>query len=298
MPPRWLSLVVVLFWLGTSGVFFYREYWPSLEPNAPPPFAIDLLDESRDPVPSRWKVLHNGRHVLTATTEVEHRAKENDFFLRARFGTPPPQPNEKPLPPEALQIEVMTSEYQVNGDGQLLALKVDLTVHARVAIDQGDHFRITAQVEGQVTGGQFRGTYEVKFPDHNIAKKGELPPTAVSSQGSVLMPLHPVTHIRGLQPGRTWRVPLVDPLSDALSAALPGGQRETIYLKAHVLPQSELMTVAPTKTYYHKEPEQEYLIIEYTGDEMSARTWVRRSDGLVLRQEMTTPGETWVMERE
>jgi hypothetical protein len=40
------------------------------------------------------------------------------------------------------------------------------------------------------------------------------------------------------------------------------------------------------------------LIIEYRGEEHTARTWVRQSDGLVLRQEATAHGETLVLQRE
>jgi hypothetical protein len=112
----------------------------------------------------------------------------------------------------------------------------------------------------------------------------------VSSQGAVLLPLHPVRHIHGLRPGQRWRVPVVDPLDDLLAAVVPGGQRELTYLDARVLPETQHMMWS--------NQDQECLIIEYTGEELSARTWVRRSDGLVLEQEVTKSGDTWVLRRE
>ena len=35
-----------------------------------------------------------------------------------------------------------------------------------------------------------------------------------------------------------------------------------------------------------------------TRDEISARTWVRESDGVVLRQEATQHGDTWILDRD
>src|SRR5258708_38957647 len=97
MPHRWLAVLIVLFWLTTSGVFFWHEYWPYLEPGAPPPFAIDLVDEAQNSVFIRWDVSHNGERILTANTNVEHTAEENTFTLIADF-TPAKADDKTPRP--------------------------------------------------------------------------------------------------------------------------------------------------------------------------------------------------------
>ena len=39
------------------------------------------------------------------------------------------------------------------------------------------------------------------------------------------------------------------------------------------------------------------MIIEYNGDDVHGRTWVRISDGFVLKQEMTLHGDEWEIRR-
>jgi len=40
------------------------------------------------------------------------------------------------------------------------------------------------------------------------------------------------------------------------------------------------------------------LVIEFRGENMTAHTWVRAGDGLVLRQDATVWGDSLVLERE
>jgi hypothetical protein len=39
-------------------------------------------------------------------------------------------------------------------------------------------------------------------------------------------------------------------------------------------------------------------VISYTSDDVHGRTWVRASDSVVLRQEMTRHGETMIFDRD
>jgi hypothetical protein len=147
-------------------------------------------------------------------------------------------------------------------------------------------------LEGFITNGQFAGTYEILLDKNGETyhKEGKLPPVTVSSQGSVLMPLHPVNHVRGLRPGQTWHMPLVDPLGDALAALVPGSQPGTTTVFAKVEPQ--------TRTLQSGKQEIECYVIEYKSDDLNGRTWVRVSDGLVMQQEATMSGDTWILQRE
>ncbi len=84
-------------------------------------------------------------------------------------------------------------------------------------------------------------------------------------------------------------MPLIDPLADALPSALTSS-RGIRSVDAQVLPETQELEWGGQVV--------DCLMIEYTGDDFHARTWVRASDGLVLRQETDSRGERMVMERQ
>ncbi len=47
MPSRWVCWLIIASWLASMSWLFYREIWPWLQPNIPPPYIIDLVDEAR-----------------------------------------------------------------------------------------------------------------------------------------------------------------------------------------------------------------------------------------------------------
>jgi hypothetical protein len=91
---------------------------------------------------------------------------------------------------------------------------------------------------------------------------------------------------------------LTDPRSDILRAVVAralGGQAPSFAappaaLLAHVLQEPQVME-------WNAESHL-CLVIEYRGEEYTARTWVRQTDGIVLRQEADAHGETVVLQRE
>src|SRR4051812_26660063 len=84
MPPRFLSLGILAFWLATTGWLVSRDFWPRFQPDEPPPFAIDLVDEAqRQAVPIRWAITHNGKPIGRAETSVVYREADDSFALRS-----------------------------------------------------------------------------------------------------------------------------------------------------------------------------------------------------------------------
>src|SRR4051794_32793685 len=72
MPPRWLSLVIVAFWMGTTGWLLWRDVWPMWRPGEPPAYTIDLTAEVHRAKPHiRWTVAQNDRYVFRAETWVD-----------------------------------------------------------------------------------------------------------------------------------------------------------------------------------------------------------------------------------
>jgi hypothetical protein len=290
MPPRWVCAAVVVAWVAASAWLFRREVWQHFERDAPPPFAIDLIEETQsEKTPLRWRVERNGSPAFVARTSVSHRPKENDFTLHALF-----EPinemaggNEK-FP--RIRIERMASSYRVTPEGQLLGLDVKMAGdfqrdEAKAAVP------FEVRVWGDVRGGMFAPHVELTsdlWP--SAGARFAPPPVAVSAQGAVLMPLHPINRLSGLRPGQRWRVPVVDPL-----ASLTGGDGSVRFLRAAVRPKAE--------TRRWGGADVSCLVVDYDGgssgdEKISASTWVREADGLVLRQEAEVSGEKWVMQRE
>jgi hypothetical protein len=101
-------------------------------------------------------------------------------------------------------------------------------------------------------------------------------------RGNVLNPMHPVPRITGLRPGQEWHQPLTDTRSDIIREIGPWMPEAPKAMLARV-PRE-------TRTMDWNGETHVCLIIEYLGDEYTAQTWVRESDGMVLRQEADAHG--------
>jgi len=88
MPPRWLTLTIIAFWLGATGWLVWRDLWPRWRPGEPPPYHIDLVEEvHRDhrANPHLWAVFEDDRETMQATSWVEHRPDDDSFALHLEF---------------------------------------------------------------------------------------------------------------------------------------------------------------------------------------------------------------------
>jgi hypothetical protein len=290
MPPRLLSVVIVLFWLATTGWLVSRDLWPHLQPGEPPPFAIDLVDEAqRHAVPISWTVSRGGKAIGRADTRVIYRESDDTFALRSDI---------KNLTLEVgllatVKVERLTTVYRVSRAGELREMSGD--VQAAVLLGAPlplSSARVKGELQGNVQDRHFvsHGWIEVSAGSREDFTPE---PVEVSSQGLVLNPLHPVNRLVGLRPGQRWRMPMMNPLSEALGRSagglFPSGPR---FLDAEVLPEPQRLAWGR-----HDVP---CLVIEYRDDqrEVSARTWVKQSDGLVLRQEALQGGEVLVLQRD
>ncbi len=280
MPSRFVTLLIVGFWMTATAWMVNRDVLHRLQPGDVPPFAIDLVDEAdHQAMPTRWSVIRGGKTIGRARSWVVYRDADDTFALNAEM--------ERLELLAGVHVPKMATVYRVNRQGELREMTADLT--ARVSLF-GRGVEVAARLRAAVRDGQFagRGTVEMGGEVHEIP----FGPVPVAPGGAVLNPLHPVNRVVGLRLGQRWRMPLVNPLSDLLAdiagPALASGPR---FLDAEVLPEA--------RPLLWNGREEQCLVIEYRDDrELVARTWARHGDGLVLRQEAAFGDDLLVLQRD
>lgn len=290
-------MAILVFWVATTGWFASREVWPRLfSGQEPPPYAIDLADEVQA-IPTAWTISREGKAIGTARTWVKYHEPDDSFEMHGWF-------NLKRLVGGMAQAEI-TSMYRVSRDGDLREVESGMAITVALLLQR---ISVKGQIHGLVTDGRFHSVGSVTLPGQAEPEKVLFDPVAVAGHGSVLNPLHPVNRITGLRPGQRWRMPLYDPVGAALAAAVPddtrrsdplaatimaslapGGKGHTRDLDAEVLPRPRPLVWG--------DREESCLVIEYRSEELTARTWLRQRDGLVLRQEATLLGDQMILER-
>jgi hypothetical protein len=293
MPPRHFTLAIIVFWLATAVWLFCREFLPSFQAGRPPEFfKPEYTDEVR-PRALRWSVYQDDQPIGSPIRErqrigigdtEERRVKGRTFRLTSHF---------KELKLKIARFEVPTeivNTYWVGLKGELRKLE------AKVVVTWDKRARpFELHVTGTVEDDLF--TPHVSF-QHFPGLRNEkltLDPVPVSQRDSFLNPMHPLSEVRGLRVGQAWRMPLVDPLGDALAGAaskvMPFPDFSIPFLDAEVA-AGQLERKGRVETCF---------VIDYRKPgkrKVTARTWVRQSDGVILRQEAALfLGDRLVMDR-
>lgn len=286
MPSRWVCVVILLFWTGFNGWFFYQDLLPRLLPGQPPSYTIDLVEEARTGRPAiDWTVFLENERVFRAKTEVRNPAHDV-FELVAEFAPA----STKELPSlHGISIRRLVSLYRVNQTGDLLGLEVEVEGSPKFA----EMLKIlstdfTLNIEGETRSGWLVPHLSFRLKD--LVREKDLPPVRVPSGVSVLLPLHPVNRLQGIKPGQTWTLCWFDPLADSLGA-IQGKDPELQSLLARVRPQLETFS-------WNRRQEVECLVIDYKGDRIQATTRVAKDTGLVLSQEAVIDNQRWTMNRD
>jgi hypothetical protein len=286
-------LLIVAFWAVTTGWLVYNDLWPRFQPGEPPPFTIDLADEASANVQKTfWTLFRDGVEVGNLETGVKYRDEDDTFEIPSVLSLRLPVLPGDPVP---VKIESM---YRVSREGELRELAADGQLANLVS----------GHLDGAVKDKMFLRHFHLIGPG-GFEFKPDLKPVPVSNRGSIFNPNQPVNKLRGLRLGQRWRIPMVDPLADivkaAFSQAVPGFRLpDPPVLNAEVLPilktlpHLELKPVTRGPPPTPRRSGELCLVIQYTSDEISARTWVRESDGVVLRQEATQHSDTWILDRD
>jgi hypothetical protein len=286
-------VAIVAFWLGATGWLAWRDLWPRWRPGGPPPYHIDLVEEVQRRDPDRdtplntrlWTVLQDGNETMQARSWVEHRPADDTFALHLKFNPrlsfQSSDAGRKLLVPD---MRFVSSLLRVTREGGLRELEVQVAVKGSLGpLRVPDNSMLL--LAGEVRGDHFFPRYRVAQADVTLWE-GHLSAVEVSYHGSVLVPQHPVNRIRGLRPGQSWRMPVVDPF-----AATFGLADAVRHVNARVLPE-------PQTLQWKQNPPKTCLVIEYEGEDEKAATWVEVGSGLVQRQEAAFGGHRLVLQRD
>jgi hypothetical protein len=293
MPSRPVVAAILAFWLATAGYAFYRDVWPRLISSGPPPLLIDLADEaSQFSAGIDWTLYRGDQKVGRLTTRTTYRDEDDTFLFTHKykqvqfdFGTARVQV------PELVTTTRVTRSGELREQAMEGMLKVQLAAGGAGFVDLA---AARAKVEGRAEGGRFVGRCELVSPLGNVSR--DLDPVPVPA-GQALNPLQPVNRLDRVHPGRRWVIYTFDPLAEALAAlgrgqlgglGLPEHRREPLIAEVLPSPQPLDRKGGPVPCW----------VIEYRNGDTKARTWVRVSDGRVLRQEASGFGERVAIDRD
>ncbi len=272
MPSRWMCLVIVAFWLATSGWFLYREVWLKAQTSQLPLFAIDLTDEAGG-VPALWNVYHKGRRVGSGSSSVK-KLDDRGYELTCEylFATAFRNPDD-----DAGQIEFTKadlwkfldpqrarSQYRISEDGTLRSMSAELTIKP---LGQ----RTNVKINGDVKEGYLQLVTRTRMNEKELDAL-KLPPVEVRHR--VLNPMHLLSRLPGLRVGQYGKIPLINPLN----LGVPGAKDLGVPMLYAEVVEGELFWNGSHTPCYKIEYRQ-------PGERVIASTWVRKSDDMVLQQE-------------
>ncbi|MBI3823344.1 MAG: hypothetical protein HY289_11795, partial [Planctomycetes bacterium] len=259
MPPRLITAAILIFWLGMTGWLMQREVVPMMLADLSPSIQPDLTDEIGNPVIS-WTILRKGKRAGSAQSRIVLKG-EGTLELYSTFNFAEP----------ILTMTKLECMERIADGRRLQAMSIKFETESR----------LVAEIRGEVVNQKmapklFHNGIEVKFLD--------LGTIDMAHQADVTNPMNLVNRVRDLYDGRTWKVTMFNPLQ--------GVQNQLVsdIMKPMMVPA--LIAQVSVDTLQWNDEDVVCYRIEYheVGKEVIARTWVRKSDGLVLQQESSHLG--------
>ncbi len=286
MPSRTMQWLIVLCWLATAGWYVRREVMPYWTADTMPAYAVDLADEAaRTALQVQWTLTRKGHKPCPLRTTVDYHDADDEFSLNCTLFN-------LDLIHE-IKVEKYRSSYRVNRWGRLIANSTSITIGK-------DGLSLTLNSTARVENGTAIVTWQMRSPWM------DLDPPAASvkmADAGALNPLHPVHRLRNVRPGQRWVQPLTDPLADAQRIALAAiaKQYTGVNFKQFAGPGKAKDLFAEVTGQTPLEWHDQFhdcFVITYRSDNYAASTWVRVADGLVLRQEASSSGDEWTLQRD
>jgi hypothetical protein len=317
MPPRSLTLAIVVGWLAMTGLYVSRDVWPNLRPVEPSLFPIELVDEAGPQnAPTDWSVFKNEEKDYSYAAYIDWRyMPDDDSFestcqLRLTVETEMPSPEDRPRPFQVKNLSMENSTYRIARGGHMESFRTasdfeivlpgqDKSIHKVKALIEGKPSR--GHCVPRISLGLSRGGQSTPSLSDDSSSQGEAGP--LSPRGLILNPLHPCSRIADLREEQRWPMSVFDPLStaqvlahlDPNHAVLPANHLSgpsVWVLDARLLPNVEVLSWEKKNCLCR--------IIECRGDEtspISLTIWVRVQDGSVLQHQARFWGDTWTFVR-
>lgn len=297
MPSRLGVALIAAFWLATTAYVGYRDVWPRLFSDGPPPLRIDLADEATQTAATTWAVYRGSERVGTLHTRMQYMPEDDTFRFVNTFRDLRVSLGRVRLLDLAVDAPMIETVVRVTRAGELREQR--MAGKLSVVAGKAPLAEATADVTGQVEGGMLAGRVKLRSSFGELDRP--LDPVPVPA-GQVLNPLMPVNRLQDVRPGRRWVIRQVDPLHDAVDALVRQVAKQSDLAAGLVPPQGSRELLAEVKStperLDRKGGPADCWVIEYRGDGTEARTWVGVADGRVLRQEASGFGEVLRFERE
>jgi hypothetical protein len=278
-------------------------------PTPPAPFSIDLADEASTRIVG-WVLLRKDEKIGFATTQMT-RVAEDEFDLDNKL-----HQVEMPFFGGAVKAKIpsFSTKHRVTRDGRLLALETRGKMSMEFSL-KGVNFPpivIEANISGEVKGNQLHARYQMQVEPFVDRLSPEKPLAPIDlPEATILNPMMPVNKIRGLRPGQEWEMSTFNPLSEVANIAgqelikqlLPQNKNQPDLTNQLLKPDHQSKKIkarvaSEPRTIEWRDRAYTCWVIEYTNEDMEARTWVSVEDDLVIRQEVSSAGETLVLQRE
>ena len=270
MPPRITIAAIISFWLGMTAWLIEREVVPMMLAEDAPSYKISLTDEIGTPLVN-WIVLSNGKRVGTGTSSILAH-EDHTYEFRSNL-------NLERVSIAGLAIKRLESMYRVTEKGKLeaMAAKFNLsTFGAKLNFGMPE----VVEIQGEATGDELPLRLLIDGEENKIIALGKID---LRRQGNVVNSMHMVSRLRGLRVGQTWKITF-------LKLPSPTGENSLSSLIAEVksdrLPWNKREVACFKIEYYQPGTE-----------DIAARTWVRKLDGLVLQQQAHELGFELTMQR-
>ncbi len=270
MPPRLVSLGILVYWCIAAFCLLSWEVLPELTLGYPPDLhAIAAAGESAKPVTWSIQIIDDvktpdlRRTVGSAVTESK-RLPDGWFDLTSRVNFDAGAVlKETPLATRASVRLELGSVYRVDPAGNLRSFDMKVT-----PVDSGESL---FTVQGRLHAGVMEIVSKGPLPFLNQKMSFVYEPRSVVHDA-----LGPLDRLPGLHLGQRWDTRVVNPFT---------GQVEVVrveVLRRDLIP-------------WNGEPVSAFEVVHHSGP-LTARTWVR-PDGVILRQEVPFPLVRLVLER-
>lgn len=281
MPPRLVSLAILVYWSVAAFFLLTWEVLPEMTLGYPPDLRAIASAAGTNPGPVTWSIdviddrgkPDVRRTVGTATTEAR-RTEEGAYEMTSHVDVDASELLRRtPLAGAPGVHLTIDGRYDVSPRGDLRSFNMtvkDAGLAGKLFSDAGLAEKLFS-VEGKVADGVMEVTS--RGISSLLNRRMKFP---YESKGVVYDSLRPLDRLPGLQVGQRWDVQVVNPLSGTVETARVAVEKRTLI-------------------DWNGEAVSAFEVVQTAGG-IKAKTWVAL-DGVILRQQVPMPVVEMILER-